>query len=156
MIYVVDTNSLNVLRNFYPDTFPSFWDHFDGLVSDGELVSVEEVYEEIGQLVGSPHVTDWADNNRRIFAPPTEEEMAFVAEIFAVRHFQQLVSKDKLLRGGHVADPWLIARARAVDGCVITEEKLKPNAAKIPNVCEHFGIACKNMQELLADKGWRY
>lgn len=156
MLYVVDTNSLNVLRNFYPETFPSFWEHFDGLVAGGELVSVEEVHSEISQLVGSPHILAWAETNRTIFSPPTEEEMEFVAEIFAVRHFQQLVSKDKLLRGGHVADPWLIARARLSGGCVVTEEGLKPNAAKIPNVCEHFGVACKNMQQLLAEKGWRY
>lgn len=156
MIYVIDTNSLNVLRNFYPETFPSFWEQFDGLVADGGLISVEEVLKEVRQLVDAPHVTDWADQHSEMFEPPTEEEMEHVAEIFSVRHFQQLISKDKLLRGGHVADPWLIARARAIGGCVVTEEKLKPNAAKIPNVCQHFGVGCRSMQGLLSDQGWRY
>ncbi|GAB1343096.1 DUF4411 family protein [Gemmatimonas sp.] len=82
--------------------------------------------------------------------------MAFVAEIFAVGHFRQLVSEDVLLRGGFVADPWLIARAKLLGGCVLTEEKLKPNAAKIPNVCKHFGVDFCSVEALFERKGWRY
>ena len=156
MIYVLDTNSFGVLKNFYPETFPTLWDEIDTMVLLGDLVSVEEVFKEASKRIDSEHLVAWIDGNRSIFSPPTEEEMQFVAEIFAVRHFEQLISEDKLLRGGHVADPWLIARARLLDGCVVTEEKLKPNAAKIPNVCEHFGIEWANVQGLMQDKGWRY
>lgn len=58
--------------------------------------------------------------------------------------------------GGFVADPWLIARAKSLGGCVLTEEKLKPNAAKIPNVCKHFGVDFCNVEALFERKGWRY
>jgi hypothetical protein len=37
--YVFDTNSVSVLRNYYPDQFPSFWKRFDAAVSAGEVVS---------------------------------------------------------------------------------------------------------------------
>ena len=156
MIYVIDTNSLTVLKNFYPATFATLWTELDGMVASGELVSVEEVRNEAVRRTDSLHLLDWIDRNGAIFAPPTAHEMEYVAEIFKVRHFQQLVGADELLRGGFVADPWLIARARAVQGCVVTEERLKPNAAKIPNVCTHFGVPYSNIEALLALKGWRY
>jgi hypothetical protein len=156
LTYVLDSNSLGVLKNFYPETFPTLWEEIDTMVSEGDLVSVEEVLNEAMGRIDSDHIVEWIEANRSIFAPPTEADMVFVAEIFEVRHFEQLVSQDKLLRGGHLADPWLIARAKNSGGVVITEEKLKPNAAKIPNVCDHFGIQWTNVEGLLRTKGWRY
>jgi hypothetical protein len=156
MIYILDTNSLSVFKNFYPTTFPTFWEELAALVGRGEIVSAEEVYNEAIRRVDSEHLAQWIEANKNIFDPPTEEEMAVVAEIFAVEHFQQLVSEDAILRGGLVADPWFIARARVLGGCVVTEEKLKPNAAKIPNVCEHFRVPCTNVEGFLTQNGWRY
>jgi hypothetical protein len=132
------------------------WQEIDGLVNSGELVSVEEVYNESQRRLDSAHLNSWIERNKVIFSPPTEPEMAFVVELFEIEHFQQLVSEDAILRGGFVADPWLIARARVLGGCVVTEEKHKPNAAKIPNVCEHFGIDYCNIETLLTRKAWRY
>lgn len=156
MIFVFDTNSLSVFKNFYPDTFPTFWREIEALIHTGDLVSVEEVYGEALRRVDSEHLTSWVRDNKAIFSAPSEEEMQVVADIFAIQHFQQLVSQDALLRGGLVADPWLIARAKVVGGCVVTEEKLKPGAAKIPNVCEHFGVKWTNVQGFLREMGWRY
>ena len=53
---------------------------------------------------------DWAKKNP-VFATPTPAEGAFVAKIYAVAHFQQNIEQKKLLRGGKVADPFVIARA---------------------------------------------
>ncbi len=156
MTFVIDTNSLGVLKNYYPGTFATLWHEIDQLVLNGELISAEEVYHESQRRVDSTHLNEWIERNKSIFSPPTEDEMAFVAELFQIAHFRQLVSEDAILRGGFVADPWLIARAKARGGCVLTEEKHKPNAAKIPNVCQHFGIDYCNIEDLLRRKGWRY
>jgi hypothetical protein len=156
MIYLFDTNALGVLKNFYPDTFPQFWEDFELAVAAGEILSVEEVRNESAQRIDSLHITAWIEANKGLFGGPTEDEMAMVAEIFAVPHFQQLVSQDVLLRGGYVADPWLIARARGLGGTVVTEEKMRPQAAKIPNVCEHFRVPWCSVQGFLKAKGWKY
>lgn len=156
MTYVFDTNSFAVLKNFYPAIFPSFWDALADMVELGKLVSVEEVYNECARRIDSEHLSEWIETHKGLFLPPSEDEMAFVAKIFAVPHFQQLVGNDVLLRGGFVADPWVIARAAVLGGCVVTEEKLKPNAAKIPNVCEHFGVRWTNVEGFLRDNGWQY
>ncbi len=39
---------------------------------------------------------------------------------------------------------------------VVTEETFRPNAAKIPNVCQHFGIECINLRQLMEREGWRF
>ena len=91
-----------------------------------------------------------------IFAGPTEETLAYVADIFTVSHFQQLVGRKQLLKGSPVADLFVIAHTRQLNGCVVTEEVLKPNAAKIPNVCAHFDVRCSNLEGMLAIEGWSF
>jgi|APSaa5957512622_1039677.scaffolds.fasta_scaffold65898_2 hypothetical protein len=155
MIYIIDTNSFGVLKNYYPAIFESFWEKFDELVEDGRVTSVREVSKELNRREDSEHLTEWIEENSRIFSPPTEDELEFVSQIFSVQHFQQLIGEKQLLKGYPVADPFLIAKAGIIEGgCVITEEKLKPHAAKIPNVCSHFNIDCTNIQGMLERENW--
>ena len=67
-----------------------------------------------------------------------------------------LVSEQDLLAGNLRADPFIIAKAKVLNGCVVTEERRKPNAAKIPNVCEHFGVDYTNLQGFMEREGWRF
>ena len=82
--------------------------------------------------------------------------MRFVGDIFSVQHFQMLVNKKARLKGLPCADPFIIARAKVINGCVVTEEKRTPNAAKIPNVCEHFGVEYTNLQGFMKKEGWTF
>ena len=103
-----------------------------------------------------PHLTDWVKSHRSIFTPPGSAEMRFVSDIFSVRHFQMLVNEKTRLSGRPGADPFIIARAKVINGCVVTEEKVTPNAAKIPNVCLHFGVDCTNLQGFMEKEGWMF
>lgn len=48
MRYVFDSGALiDLFNNFYQERFPSLWEKFDRLVSDGTIISVREVYNEI-------------------------------------------------------------------------------------------------------------
>jgi hypothetical protein len=153
-IYVFDTNSLRVFGNYYPEHFPSFWDGIEELAAGGRLLSVKEVSKELELQNTSEHVAEWAERNRNLFGAPTEDEMTFVAAIFRVPHFQQLIGEKQRLTGMPVADPFLVARGKQIGGCVVTEEVLKPHAAKIPNVCEHFGVRSINVRQFLGELGW--
>ena len=126
--YVPDTNSFRVFGNYYLESFPSFWDEIEKLVADGLLVSCREV----------------------------AKEMEYVAQIFRVPHFRQLIGVKQQLKGSPVADPFLVARGALLGASVVTEEALKPNAAKLPNVCEHFGVRSTNVQGFLVEVGWRF
>jgi hypothetical protein len=35
-------------------------------------------------------------------------------------------------------------------------EKLKPNAAKIPNICKHFGVPCMTLEEFMGAEDWQF
>ena len=141
MIYVFDTNSFSELNAYYPDIFRAFWQRFDHMVAAGEVVSTREVYPELING-GKEHILKWAKANKDVFTTPSSIETAFVGKIFSVRHFQALIDQKSQLRGTPVADPFVIACAHAHKGTVVTQEKLKPNAAKIPNVCDHFKVPC--------------
>jgi hypothetical protein len=73
-----------------------------------------------------------------------------------VRHFEYLVGQEQRLTGAYVADPFVIASAKVRKACVVTEEQKKPNAAKIPNVCAHFGIECTNLEGFMKREGWSF
>lgn len=48
MKYVFDTGPLiDLFKHYYPTRFPSLWEQFHDLVSEGKLISVREVYNEI-------------------------------------------------------------------------------------------------------------
>jgi len=89
--YVLDTSSFRVFGNYYPESFPSFWDRIEKLVADGLLVSCREVAKELELQSSSEHLNAWVDSHPRLFLDPTKEEMEYVAQIFRVPHFRQLI-----------------------------------------------------------------
>ena len=124
------------------------------MVDSGRLLSVREALHEIRSYQGTSRLLGWAEQHQLVFEQPTAEEGRFVSRIFAVRHFQQLIDKRKVLSGGYVADPFVVAKAMVQNRVVFTREKFKENAAKIPNVCKHFGVPCVDIEDFMAREGW--
>lgn len=155
-MYVFDTSPLITLfNNYYRARFPSLWSQFDALVASGSIVSTREVWREIED--GSVDtLRQWAAGQQSLFASPNAQEAAAVAQIYSVAHFQQNIEQQKLLKGGRNADPFVIARAMTERRTVVTMELLKPNAAKIPNICRHFGVPCLGLEEFMEAEGWRF
>ncbi len=156
MIYVFDTNSFSILKEYYRAHFRRFWECFEEVVSRGEVVSVREVYRELLGQVDRPHLQEWIESHRRIFLPPSQEESLFIKEIFAIPHYRYLIKPKNLLVSTPWADPFVIAAAKIKEGCVVTEEHGKRNAAKIPNVCEHFQIPCKSLETFIEEQKWEF
>ncbi len=156
-MYVFDNGSLRRLcENYYPARFPSLWERFDELISTGKVVSVREVYNEIERWNPTRKLVQWAKEHKELFPPPLPEELEFVRQIFRIGHFQALIEKKSILQGTPVADPFVIAKATVSGGVVVTEEQFKENAAKIPNVCRHFGIDCIDLEEFMEREGWQF
>lgn len=156
MTYVFDSSALSALfRNYYREVFRSLWLGFDRLVDNNQIISTREALREIedGPL---EELRDWAKTNQDIFATPVAAEGAFVSQIYSVSHFQHNIEMRKLLNGGKLADPFVIARAGVANAHVVTTEKLKPGGAKIPNICEHFGIECLTLEKFMRAEGWSF
>jgi hypothetical protein len=156
MIYVFDTSSLSNLKHFYPQVFTTIWQELDRMVQAGEVISTKEVWNEMQRGNAAQHTNDWLKLRKGIFTTPGPDELRFVAEILAIPHFQALIGERQRLMGTPVADPFVIACAKVKGGTVVTEEQLKPNAAKIPNVCAHFNIPCMNLEQFMRQQGWQF
>jgi hypothetical protein len=155
--YVFDNCSLLIIfKHYYRDRFRQFWEKFDAAVADGQILLVRELYNEILDRARCTQLVEWIKENRQLFLQPSAEEMAFLQQIFAVRHFHSLVRKQEILEGRPVADPFVIAKAKFENAIVVTQEEYKPNAAKIPNVCEHFKIKWTDLEGFMKAEGWEF
>lgn len=111
---------------------------------------------ELDNRDGTDFLQAWVKKNKVIFAAPSPEEFMVVQQILSISHFQPLISTQATLRGTPVADPFIVAAAKVKNGVVVTEERLKPNAAKIPNVCEHFKVPCTNLEGFMSQQNWSF
>lgn len=155
-MYVFDSNAFSAIFHFYPKRFPTLWKMFEDLVQEEKITSVREALRELREKKFSEEIVAWLDDNEDIFHIPSSEEGTFVAEIFKVRHFQHSLEQKKKLKGGPFADPFIIARAKVMDFSVVTLEEHKPNAAKIPNICDHFKIPWMNLEEFMEKENWEF
>jgi hypothetical protein len=154
--YVFDTGAFIVLKNYYPGAFSSLWTRIDALAASGALTSVREVFNELHNYNDSDYIQDWAKQHKAIFAPPSNDELLVVQQILAIPHFQTLIGNKAILKGTPVADPFVVAAGKIKGSTVVTQEVLKPNAAKVPNVCLNFGVPCINLESFMAQQGWSF
>ena len=155
MSYVFDTSPfVGMFTHYYPSAFPTLWQRFDALIADEGIVSTREVYREIEDQ--DDDLFAWAKANGGLFSVPTADEGAFIAQIYGVAHFQANIEQQKLLKGGKNADPFVIAKAAVTGRQVVTLERHKPNAAKIPNICQHFDVPCLNLEQFMQQEDWQF
>ena len=156
MMYVFDTNAFSQLfHSYYRGRFPTLWANFDELVVNGAITSTREVAREIeGDRVKA--LREWAKSRKELFPSPTSAEAQFVTGIFRVHHFQQIIEKKKLLKGGKNADPFVVARVACLEACVVTMETEPKNGAKIPNIFRHFGITCMSVEGFMEHEAWQF
>ena len=156
MSYVFDNGPFSALfRNYYRSVFPTLWANFDALIYDGQITSFREVAREIAGS-SDADLRNWANSNPDVFCVPTTDEADFIRQIYGVAHFQRNIEAQKLLKGGLLADPFVIAKAGVEGATVVTTEKFKPNASKIPNICRHFGVGCLTVREFMETENWRF
>lgn len=166
MHYVLDTGFFILSRDYYPETFPSFWENLDKLVDLQKLSSVSEVEKELNNYGGKQqHLLQWIRKNKNIFTKPSIQEQQKVREIFSISNFKNLIKKKELPEGKAFADPFVIAEAMTIqEGIVVTRENpagkdSKGNiqgSPKIPDVCKHFGIRCLNPQQFMEEQNWKF
>jgi len=155
MSYIFDTSAFVVLfDNYYRGVFKTLWSNFDEMVETEEIFSTREVKREIEDQTDK--LTIWMKDNTDIFTMPTAEEGAFVGQIYQVRLFRDGIEQKKILKGGKNADPFVIAKAKVTKKTVVTLERGKPNSAKIPNICKHFGVECVDLESFMKAEDWTF
>jgi hypothetical protein len=154
MIYVFDSSTLiHLFRYYYRNRFPSLWAKFDEAVVAQQIICVREVLKEVDQ--GSDSLSKWAKDHPHFFPESAPQELVFIARIFAEPQFLALVRSQQMLQGKPVADPFVIAKAKLLNGCVVTQES-RTKAARIPKVCEYFKIACLDLEGFMEKENWTF
>lgn len=159
-MYIFDTCSFRALFTFYPKRFPTLWKLFEQVIQAGKLHSVSEVLQELkNQIHKDTSALQWIENNKDLFVSPSSEEALFIMnKLFIDKngHFKNIVEKDKVLRGGSCADPFILASAYVKQATVVTQEVFKPNSVKIPFICQHYNINCLNLEKFMEEQNWEF
>jgi hypothetical protein len=164
-LYVIDSSSLINMNMNYPKTvFRSLWVRCDSLIAEGRLCAPLVVLEELEQK--DDELTEWArGRNCALFHPDSPYLMGRVSEI--LRIFPKLINSNL---DREQADPFVVAMALEKregpqqmlfgggDVYVVTEEKNNRNGnkTKIPEVCDHFGLPCISMVDMMVHEGWEF
>lgn len=156
MAYVFDTNCFIVIGHYYPEQFPSFWEKFNQTVESDKIISVREVRRELDINAAEDHLIKWIKLHKNIFVTPSPAVMRLVNDIFSVPHFRVSLPDRTRLGNNPFADPFVIAQAKVMNYCVVTQESEKPHAARIPNICGHFDVDWTNLQGFMERENWSF
>lgn len=136
--YCLDSNVYIEAWNKYwsIDLCPDYWGLLDSMARKGLIYSPVEVKSEIEKV--HDDLYRWVKQRDYLFQEIDETVQIHLREI--MRHFPRLVDSIKIRS---VADPWVIALARAKGGTVVTkEDSVGPdsNRVHIPDVCESLSV----------------
>ena len=146
MLYFLDANVFVEAKNRYYrfQICPGFWRWLELEKGQGRVCSVKPIYDELTKP--KDDLSDWVKlhTDSAWFLPVDDVATlgVFQSEVLPCVEagIGHRYAKDRFLDGG---DPWLIAKAKAHHGTVVTHEKLEPNSkkkVKIPNICRDLSV----------------
>jgi hypothetical protein len=150
--YVFDSGPFIDLKNYPGDVFAGLWENFNHLIQNGQIVSSSEVLRVLRDY--DDEMAEWAKENKQIFLKPSVEEQTLVKSI--LEKHPELIKREAILLGKPQADPFVIAQAKTHECILVHNEKMKPNAHRIPNVCKEFGVNEIPLFEVFRREGWRF
>jgi hypothetical protein len=154
--FVLDANVLiDAHRRYYSfDIAPCFWRVVLDLASEGHVMSIDRVKQELMNSDEEDALNKWAnsDFNQWFLSTDSEEVFQAYSEVinWSVGQAQYFDYAKAEFAG--IADSWLVAFAKAKDCIVVTHEQFSRDARKrilIPNACRAFGVDYMNIFEML-------
>jgi len=146
--FLVDSNFfIQAHRAIYPlDVAPSFWNKVKELATNGNIISLDKVKNEIYQ--NEDDLKSWCETNLPDnFFQNSSTVLAEYASIAIWANSRSSHYKPSALAeflDVNEADAWLVSYALNKGIPLITHEKSEPNSKKkikIPDVCIQFGVS---------------
>jgi len=128
------------------------WTNIEGLIANGELRAVDEVFQELSKQ-GNDAVVQWCKNQDDFLVSLDEPIQLRVAEILTTH--PNLVDSGK---GRSGADPFVIALAEIHSCSVVTAEVAtnKPQKPHIPDVCKDRSVRCITFLQMIQEQNWKF
>jgi hypothetical protein len=152
--YCLDANVLIEAKNgpYAFDLVPRFWKWIEEMLVQDTVYSSIMVYKELAE--GSDELSVWVKTLKRFFLEPSEmvqNTLSAIANFVTERYEPQ---QAQIFLDG--ADAWVIAQSKIDSATVVTHETLvdiSSKKAKIPNVCEVFGVPYINTYGMMRALG---
>ena len=153
MVYILDTNIFREIFEHLPKRgklFEHIRQVFENGIKNGVFLSVDECFNELESHYDEKNEGfQWTKNNKKIFLPPTNEESCIIRQIFMNKKMRENIHQKNILSNMPSADPYIVAKAKALAATVVTKEKYKPNSAQIPNICEKIDVPCISYDDFM-------
>ena len=164
-VFLVDTNALiTPYQQYYPFDFAkSFWDQIRSCIESGKIAILDMVKLELQNGDENDPLKRWIEETEiQLFVdhrePSILEQYANVLQYVQDCGFYNdtaLATWSQLT----VADPWLIATAKAKGYVLVTfetnihvlDEKNKTKRVRIPDVANHFGVKIVNLFDMMRE-----
>ena len=163
--YLLDTNIYaNAYERFYRNEyFPRFWDMFAPILN--EHVVIPKIVKD--EITKSDWFQKWLEEhyeadilNHKDYSEGWQTILEFVQSSGLYKD-KALTDQVKGWAQESIADPWLIAIAKADELVLVTEEKRDPNlgrgqqikSAKIPDICDRQNVRSITMNEFFGEIG---
>ena len=144
MIYVLDTNIIRTFLNSFPKKgkrFEEVWTTLDNKIKTGELISVDECYNELDrQFSDNSEQYKWFHDHKVMFKNPDDKESIIISRLLQKPKMTETVHQKNILDNRPSADVYIAAKAKAIGATVVTAEKFKPNSAQLPNLCKELDV----------------
>lgn len=163
--YLIDANSLiRPARAYYPFDFaPSFWRQLHPKITLDKIAILDKVHAEL--LQGTDALAEWARNLPDSCVMPTNDGQITMVYTEILTYIQQSKCyNDAALRlwsQFDIADPWLIAAAKAYGYTILTFEQsagiitTKSRNPKIPDIARHFHVPCASLFDMMRQETFR-
>jgi hypothetical protein len=156
-VFVIDSNALITPYKFYYsfEFAPRFWDTMADHMVSKNIVIIDKVFDEISS--NNDPLGRWIksiDNLEKVSSRNLEIIQNYGNILNHIRDsgFYSSTALSAWAQANK-ADPWIIAAAMAYSYTVITFETFNQSLninqpskmVKIPNICQHFNIKCKDL-----------
>lgn len=154
MIYILDTNIIRTLLNFFPKKgkrFEEVWEKIDEKINAGEFISADECYNELTrQFSDKTEQYQWFHGHKAMFKNPDDKESVIISKLFLNPKMRETVHQKNILENRPSADVYIAAKAKAIGATVVTAEKFRPNSAQLPNLCEELEVKYISYDDFMA------